>query len=161
MRWLIPILMTAGTMLAQPPRASFPWWESPLAGSLNLTDAQRKEIRATVSEYRDRLVDLRATIQKAEGDLEDAFNEDTVDQRKASEIIDRLANARGELTRTISQMSLKLRMVLTAEQWQELQKRQQERQRQRGPGLRRRGRGSPDRAPSPPEAPPAKPPADF
>ena len=127
-----------------------PWWDSPVVQDLNLTEAQQSEIRATVKEYRDRVVDIRKAIESADRDLEAVFNnENPVDQRKAAEAIDRLAAARGDLTRTLSQMSLKLRTVLTADQWQELQRR-----RPGGLGLPtggRRGPGErPNRAPSGP-----------
>ena len=63
-------------------------------------------------------------MEKAEGNLDDFFNtEGTTDPRRANEAIDRLAAARAELTKVVSQMSLKLRGVLTAQQWQELQRR--------------------------------------
>ncbi len=127
-----------------------PWWDSPVVQDLNLTEAQQNEIRATVKEYRDRVVDIRKAIESADRDLEGVFNnENPVDQRKASEAIERLAGARGDMTRALSQMSLKLRTVLTAEQWQELQRRQPGRL---GPGLggRRGPGGRPNRAPSAP-----------
>jgi len=140
-------------LVAQPARGLYPsfnsaWWDSPVAQNLHLTDAQTKQIRATVKEYRDRIVDLRATVEKAEGDLDDVFNENPVDQRKANDAIDRLATARGELTKNLSQMSLKLRSVLTTEQWQELQRRQPGRS---GPNGRRRVPGA--RPGPPPGAP--------
>lgn len=101
-----------------------PWWDSPLVQDLNLTEAQQNDIRATVKDYRDRVVDIRKAVESADRDLEAVFNsENPVDQRKASEAIERLASARGDMTRALSQMSLKLRTVLTAEQWQELQRR--------------------------------------
>ena len=118
------------TLWAQGPRPfapawERPWWDSPVVQDLNLTEAQQTEIRATVKEYRDRVVDIRKAIESADRDLEAVFNnENPVDQRKASEAIERLAAARGDMTRALSQMSLKLRTVLTAEQWQELQRRQ-------------------------------------
>ena len=120
-----------------------PWWDSPLVQDLNLTEAQQNDIRTTVKEYRDRVVDIRKAIESADRDLEAVFNsENPVDQRKASEAIERLASARGDMTRALSQMSLKLRTVLTAEQWQELQRRQPGRLGsgfggKRGPGGRR------------------------
>jgi Spy/CpxP family protein refolding chaperone len=126
------------------------WWDSPVVQDLNLTETQQSEIRATVKEYRDRVADIRKAIESADRDLEAVFNnENPVDQRKASEAIDRLAAARGDMTRALSQMSLKLRTVLTAEQWQELQRRQPGRlgfpsSGRRGPG------GRPNRAPSAP-----------
>jgi Spy/CpxP family protein refolding chaperone len=91
---------------------------------LNLSDSQIKQIRQTQKENRARMFDLRATADKAESDLEAAFNEDPVDQNKANDAINRIATTRGELTKAISQMELKLRTILTIQQWQELQKRQ-------------------------------------
>jgi Spy/CpxP family protein refolding chaperone len=158
-------LALAGTMAAQAQRfgspTSFPWWNNPVANGINnLTEAQTKQIGGTVSEYRDRLRDLYAQVNAAENGLEEIFNQETIDQRKADQAVDQLANARGDLTRTLSQMSLKLRTVLTAEQWQDLQNRQRARNAGRsGQGLRRRGPGAISKgAPAgpPPSAPPAK-----
>jgi Spy/CpxP family protein refolding chaperone len=103
------------------------WWNSPIVQNLDLTEAQRKDIRGTVREYRGHLLDLREAVQRADSDLEVALGESPVDQRKANEAIDHLATARGELTRTLSQMTLRLRTILTSDQWQELQKRQAQR----------------------------------
>jgi Spy/CpxP family protein refolding chaperone len=134
-----------------------PWWDSPVVQDLNLTEAQQNEIHATVKEYRDRVVDIRKAIESADRELEAVFdNESPVDQRKASEAIERLAGARADMTRALSQMSLKLRAVLTAEQWQELQRRQPGRLGfptggRRGPG------GRPNRAPSAPPTSATKP----
>ncbi len=159
------ILAVTVPLAAQAPRfgspTSFPWWNNPVANGINnLTDAQTKQISATVSEYRDRLRDLYAQVNTAESGLEEIFNQETIDQRKADQAVDQLANARGDLTRTLSQMSLKLRTVLTAEQWQDLQNRQRARNAGRqGPGSRRRGPGSITKGtlPAPPlSAPPAK-----
>ena len=101
-----------------------PWWNSRLVQDLNLTEAQQGDIRAAVREYRDKIVEIRSAMQRADGEVESAFAENPVDQRKAADAIERLSTARGDLTRTLSLMSLKLRTILTAEQWQELQRRQ-------------------------------------
>jgi Spy/CpxP family protein refolding chaperone len=167
----IPALVTA-----QVPRSLSgglgQWWDSPLANGLNLTDAQNKQIRSIVAEYRSRLIDLRAAEQKAQGDLQDVFNDTPTDQRKANEVIDRLGNARGETTRVISQMSLRLRNVLSNEQWQVLRERQENRPRRmlrppmpdskadpnaQRPGGRRFGQGGPPADPNAPQAQPVKP----
>jgi Spy/CpxP family protein refolding chaperone len=115
-----------------------PWWNSPLVQNLDLNEAQQKEIRTTVREYRGHLMDLREAVQRADSDLQVALDQNPLDQRKANEAIERLATARGELTRTISQMTLRLRTILTNEQWQELQRRQEER---RQGALNGRGKG--------------------
>jgi Spy/CpxP family protein refolding chaperone len=139
----LPIVLFPLAMLAQEgrpgPRQGPAWWESawwnsPLVQNLDLSEAQRKEIRTTVREYRGHLMDLREAVQRADSDLEIALNDSSIDRRKANEAIEHLASARGELTRTLSQMTLRLRTVLTTEQWQELQRRQAERQSERRPG---------------------------
>ncbi len=116
-------LILSSAALAQLPKGFYAWWGSPVVKDLNLSDEQRKQIRFTIRDYRPHLVELRAEAERAEEDLEYQFNQQPVDIRKASEAIDRLAAARSNLTRTLSQMSLKLRTVLTQQQWQELQKR--------------------------------------
>ncbi|MBV8842498.1 MAG: periplasmic heavy metal sensor [Bryobacterales bacterium] len=142
MRQAFVILLIAGLSVpALKAQARFPWWEGPIAKSLDLTDAQNAQIRATVAEYRDKLRDLRAAVNKAETDLEAIFNEESVDQRQANDAINQLAAARSELFKTTSQMDLKLRIALTAQQWQVLQAQQRP---GRGPGSpRRRGAGGP------------------
>ena len=123
-KWIFLSAALAAALCAQP-RVPRPWWDSPLAGDLNLSDAQTRQIRATVAQYRGRLADLRAAVNKAEADLQSLFNEETVDQSRAGEAIEALVSARSELTRTLSQMDLQLRTVLTVDQWQQLQARQQ------------------------------------
>lgn len=127
---LIAAALSWGQMLDD-----FPWWESPIAQDLNLTPEQRKQIQATLREYRDRLIEQRAAVQKAEGQVMDLMNEDQVNEAKSREAIEKLVAARAELMRTVSLMSLRLRTVLTPQQWQELRKRraQQLAQRPLGP----------------------------
>jgi Spy/CpxP family protein refolding chaperone len=136
---LIFALMIGPLASAQAPRPSFPWWENPVVvNKLDLSDAQTKQITATVSEYREKLRELRTAVNRADAGLESVLNEDPVDQKKANDAIEQIANARTELFRTTSQMDLKLRSVLTAQQWQELRSQQQG----RGPRpAGRRGRG--------------------
>ena len=141
-RILALLIFFTAVAVAQPARGMFAWWDSPLAKDLNLTDDQTKQIQATVSAYRSRLIDARSAVEKAEGEMEDAFNEAVVDQRKATDAIEKLASARAELTRSISLMSLKLRGTLTAEQWAELQKRRHRMQPgMGGPGMQPGGPG--------------------
>jgi Spy/CpxP family protein refolding chaperone len=116
-------LVFASSASAQLPKGFYAWWGSPVVRDLNLSLEQKQQIRSTVKDYRPHLVELRAEVERAEGDLEYQFNQQPVDSRKANEAIDRLAAARSDLTRTLSQMSLKLRTVLTQQQWQELQRR--------------------------------------
>jgi Spy/CpxP family protein refolding chaperone len=116
-------------------RGPRPWWDGQVAREINLTDAQTKQIRQVQRDFRQRMFETRALVDKAEAEVQAAFNEDPVDQNKANDAINRLAAARGELTKAVSQMDLKLRMVLTAKQWQDLNERQRG---WPGPGGRRR-----------------------
>ena len=134
--WFLAAAMFPAVLWAQGPRAGLrqgpalwegAWWNSPIVQNLDLSQAQRKDIRGTVREYRGHLLDLREAVQRADSDLEIALNENSLDQRKANEAIEHLATARGELTRTLSQMTLRLRTILSSEQWQELQRRQAQR----------------------------------
>ena len=131
--WILALLVLPVVLLGQarqgPAWWESPWWNSPLVQNLDLNEAQQKEIRSTVREYRGHLLDLREAVQRADGDLQVALDQAPLDQKKANDAIDHLATARGELTRTISQMTLRLRTILTDEQWQELQRRQEERRR--------------------------------
>ena len=128
-KYLLPCLILAvpAAMTAQGSRSGFfPWWDSPIVKGLDLTDAQRTEIRSVIGEYRGRMLEVRNAVRKAEGDLDAVFNEDTVDQRRGAEAIDRLTKARADMTKSVSEMSLRMRAVLTTQQWQELQRRQRE-----------------------------------
>ncbi len=154
MRLVALLVCLAGLpLLAQPPRGFFPWWDSPVAKDLNLSEDQTRQIRTVVREYRAKLIDQRAAVEKAEGEFEDQFNDELFDQRRAGDALERLITARGDMTRSLSQMSLRLRAVLTADQYKELQKRrpqmqpgqmrrqmQDRRQDKRGPGEGREGR---------------------
>lgn len=141
-------------ILAQGP-AFAPWWNSPVAKDLNLSQDQRRQIRETVSAYRDQLIQERADVQMAEGALEDLMNEEQVDQAKVTNAIDRLVAARGAMMKTVSVMSLKLRVVLTPEQWRELQKRRPEGRAMPRKGFpRERRMNRPPGPPNPPGPPP-------
>jgi len=139
------LLLLLGTCLLAfgQSRDFFPWWDLPIARDLNLTDEQTQRIQSIVREYRDRLVDLRANVEKSENALSDLVNEEKPDMAKVNAAIDRNVNARGELARNFSQMAFRLRMVLTPQQWRELQQRRPPQPR---PGL---GPDGPPRGPRP------------
>ena len=132
------MVMLAPALWGQQRTASLPWWENPLASGIVLTDAQRVRIQEVVNEYRDVLTDLRREVDDAEAALDDVFNDAVVDQRRGTVAIDRLARTRADLTRAVSEMTLKLRAVLTPQQWRELQRRGDAETRGRGGSTRRR-----------------------
>lgn len=122
-RYILLGLLLSSSVFGQMPKSLYAWWSKPVvARQLNLTNVQRQQIRATVVQFRPHLIDIRAEVNKAEIDLEAQFDHDPVDQTKANQAIERLIAARADLTRTLSQMSLKLRTVLTEQQWRDLQR---------------------------------------
>jgi Spy/CpxP family protein refolding chaperone len=125
MRRLLAIaLLFSASLWPQMPRGIYAWWSRPeIARDLNLSPAQREQIRATVQQYRPHLMNVRQAVNQAEQALAEQFDRNPVNAGKTNEAIERLVDARSDLTRTLTQLSLKLRLVLTEEQWQELQRR--------------------------------------
>jgi Spy/CpxP family protein refolding chaperone len=119
---ILLLAMSTGAR-AQAPGMSV-WWDRPVARDLGLSEEQSRKIRETVRESRDRLIQLRGAVQGAEAALRDEMSEEKVDPARAEAAIDRVVAARGELMRAVSRMSLKLRIILTTAQWQELEKRE-------------------------------------
>jgi len=126
----IAVAVTA-TLLGQAPQSFYPWWDGQIAQNLNLSPTQKDQVRGVVSAYRTRLAEARAAAMRAEDAVEAAFNEESVNEDKANAAIRELAAARQNVTLVVSEMSLKLRMVLTQDQWKELQRRRAEKQQER------------------------------
>jgi Spy/CpxP family protein refolding chaperone len=124
LRVMVLVLAFSVCAPAQLPRGFYAWWSRPeITRNLNLTPAQRQQIRATVQQYRPHLLNVRSEVLRAEQDLTQEFNRSPVNPAKADEAIARLVDARSDLTRTLSELSLKLRLLLSDQQWQELQRR--------------------------------------
>jgi Spy/CpxP family protein refolding chaperone len=120
---LLALLLASG-LWAQMPRGIYAWWSRPqIARDLNLSPPQREQIRATVQQFRPHLLNVRAAVNQAEQALAYQFNRNPVDPAKTNEAIERLVDARSDLTRTLTRLSLKLRLVLSEQQWEELQRR--------------------------------------
>jgi Spy/CpxP family protein refolding chaperone len=123
-RSFILALFVTGSLFAQMPKGIYAWWNRPeIARNLNLTPTQREQIRAVVQQYRPHLLNVRSEVDQAEQALAEQFDRNPVNAAKTNEAIERLVDARSDLTRTLTQLSLKLRLVLTEQQWEELQRR--------------------------------------
>lgn len=104
-------------------RANFPWWNSPVADDLNLSQTQKQRIHQIVRSYRERLLDARNAHQKAVLSLEDVMNEADVNLEAAKPIIDRVTTTQANASKVFLEMSTEIRGVLTLEQWRQLVKR--------------------------------------
>ncbi len=125
---LLWAVLFSATLFGQAPRSFYPWWDGQIAENLNLSPGQKDQVRGVVAAYRTRLAEVRAAAMKAEDAVEAVVNEENVNEERANAAIRVLATARYNVTQVVSEMSLKLRMVLTQDQWKELQRRRAEKQ---------------------------------
>ena len=104
------------------------FWNNPnLATKLALTDDQRKAMDGILQEHRLKLIDLRATLQKAELAMGPLMKADTPDRAAIEAQIDKVVSARGELEKANARFLLDIRMQLKPDQWKQLQTMHQDR----------------------------------
>ena len=98
------------------------WWNNPkLVERLKLTEAQRKSMDETLLAHREKLVDLRGTLEKAELGLEPLMREDQPNEAAILAGIDKVAQARAELEKANARFLLAIRSKLTPDQWKQMQ----------------------------------------
>jgi Spy/CpxP family protein refolding chaperone len=98
------------------------WWHNPkLVAELKLTDAQSKAMDDTLQQHRETLIDLRATVQRAEVEFEPMMKEDQPNESQILAQIDKIAQARAELEKANARFLLAIRSKLSPEQWKQLQ----------------------------------------
>jgi Spy/CpxP family protein refolding chaperone len=102
-----------------------------LVQKLGLTADQQKRIDAEFQQSRLKLIDLSASLQKAEAIMDPLLEADRPDEAQVLAQIDRVAQARAELEKANARMLLGFRSVLTQDQWKKLQAEDPPR---RGPG---------------------------
>jgi periplasmic protein CpxP/Spy len=124
-----PVERTFGKL----PQGRF-WTDPALVSRLGLTADQQKQMDAVFQQNRPKLIDLNATLQKAEVALEPLLNVDRPDEARTMAQIDRVAEARAELEKANARMLLGLRAALTPDQWKTLQANPARQPMQGGPG---------------------------
>jgi Heavy-metal resistance len=98
------------------------WWtNASLVSRLGLTDDQKSKIEKAFENHKQNLSDESTQLDKQEAQLAALLAADPVDHNAVLSQIDRVAQARAELERANSAMTLEMREVLTAAQWQQLQ----------------------------------------
>ena len=117
------------------------FWNNPrLVEKLKLTDVQRKEFDEIYLQHREKLIDLRANLQKANLALEPLVSSAQPNETQILAQIDRVAQARAELEKANAAFLLGIRSKLTAEQWTQLQALRANRERE-GRGGEHHGQG--------------------
>jgi Spy/CpxP family protein refolding chaperone len=116
------------------------FWNNPnLVTKLALTDDQRKAMDGILQDHRLKLIDLQATLQKAELAMGPLMKADTPDRAAIEAQIDRVVSARGELEKANARFLLDIRMQLKPDQWKQLQTMHQNRMEHGGMGKHGRG----------------------
>ena len=98
------------------------WWNNPkTVEQLKLTEEQRKTFDGILLEHREKLIDLRASLEKAELLLEPMMRDDQPNEAKILAQIDKVAQARAELEKANARFLLAIRGKLTPEQRKQLE----------------------------------------
>ncbi len=98
------------------------WWtNAALVDRLGLSDDQKARIERAFENHRVDLATRSETLSKEEAQLAKLLEADTVDRSAVFTQIDRVTQARAELERVNSTMTLEMREVLTRAQWLQLQ----------------------------------------
>jgi periplasmic protein CpxP/Spy len=141
------------------------WWDNPrVIERLKLTDDQRKAFDQILLDHREKLIDLRANVEKAELAMEPLVQADQPNESGILAQIDKVAQARAELEKANARYLLALRSKLTPDQWKQVQEFRKNRGHEgwgpegRRPDGMRPGRRGPDGG-GPGDGPGAPPPA--
>jgi Spy/CpxP family protein refolding chaperone len=97
------------------------WWnDTRTVEKYKLSDSQRKAMDDIYQQHRVTLVDLHATLEKAELAMEPMMKADQPDESKILAQIDQVAQARAELEKANARMLLEIRRQLTPDQWKQI-----------------------------------------
>ena len=140
------------------------WWNNPkVVEKLKLTDDQRKAMDVIFQQHREKLVDLRGNVEKAEIEMEPLVRADQPNESAVLAQIDKVAQARAELEKANARFLFELRSKLTPDQWKQVQEFRQNRpgmgrdwrngDRRPGGEGQRPGPGNDKGAPPPPPGP--------
>jgi Spy/CpxP family protein refolding chaperone len=104
------------------PQATGAWWtNAALVQQLGLTDDQKTKIERAYENHRQQIVSATTTLEQEEARLSQLLAVDTLDRNAILTQIDHVVQARGEVERTNSAMTLEMRENLTKAQWLQLQ----------------------------------------
>jgi Spy/CpxP family protein refolding chaperone len=117
---VVLFVFVAAGLLAQgmmhPPMGK--WWKNEkVAADLGLTPDQQARLDQIMFTQRDKMIDLKAQLEKAELRLRDAMDKPALNEKEIMDQLDRTIAARGTMQKNRVEMIVKIRGVLTPEQW--------------------------------------------
>ena len=116
------------------------FWNNPdVVKQLSLTDDQRKAMDRILQDHRMKLIDMQATLRKAEVEMIPLMKADSPDRAAIEAQIDKVVSARADLEKANARFLLDIRLQLKPDQWKQLQIVHQNRMQH--DGMREHGRG--------------------
>src|SRR5215831_6545299 len=85
-----------------------------------LTEAQLRQIGEIHQSNRHQLIDLRADVEKKEGDLQVLLDAPQVNAAEAERAVDALLESRTRLAKASTMMMVRMRQMVTQEQWRKI-----------------------------------------
>jgi len=124
MRWAIGLAaMAVGGLASAQPLGIPPgrWWEQPrVAEQLGLTADQTQQLNTLTFGHARTMVDLKGAVERAQIDLRAAAETDPFDAKQVRQSFAALQQTRMRLEAERFDMLLKVRQVLTTDQWHKL-----------------------------------------
>ncbi len=114
------------------------WHDPAVISQLKITDEQQKSMDDILQQHRESLVDLDASLQKAELKMGPMLQADQPNESEIEGQIDAIAQARANLEKANARFLLAIRAKLTPEQWTALRQIREQRMRQFRDGGHRR-----------------------
>jgi Spy/CpxP family protein refolding chaperone len=113
---LVLLLLTA-VAFAQLPPLNEKWWKnSQVVKQLKLTTGQIEQIEKVMGAYRNKLINLKAELDRRLEDLSRLEAKEKIDESALKDQIGQIFAAKAELEKARTSMQLKIRDILTAEQ---------------------------------------------
>lgn len=100
------------------------WWRNEdVIRELQLTEDQQKQLEKIFYNHLEKAIDLRAKVEKEELKLKELLDQKTIVEREVLSQVESLLDARKEIEKIRAELFLKVRMLLTYEQWQKVKTR--------------------------------------
>lgn len=103
------------------------WHDPAIISQLKITDEQQKSMDDILQQHRESLVDLDASLEKAELKMRPMLQADQPNESAIEGQIDAIAQARANLEKANARFLLAIRAKLTPEQWKGLRQMREER----------------------------------
>ena len=120
-------LMVILTLAAGAPAADFldlppgRWWKnSDVIRQLNLAPDQQKKLDDIMFAHMERMIDLKAALDKEELKIKMLLDQPQIDEKQVLAQVDKVLAARNQMQRTRAAMFVKVRVLLSAEQWEKM-----------------------------------------